>query len=60
MKQENLSEEEKNEYSKKWEILILKNGLLRAEISGEIKTVDENYYDNLILNKVPVKSKTIA
>ena len=55
-----LSEEEKNIYSKKWELLVLKNGLLRAEVSGEIRTVDENYYDNLILNRVPVKRRLIA
>jgi hypothetical protein len=55
-----LNEQEKNEYSNKWETLTLENGLLRAEISGEIKTVDENYYDKLILKKVPIKSKTIV
>jgi len=55
-----LNEQEKNEYSNRWNLLTLKNGLLRAEISGEIKTVDENYYDNLILKKVPIKSKTIV
>lgn len=55
-----LNEQEKNEYSNKWKLLTLENGLLRTEISGEIKTVDENYYDNLILKKVPIKSKTIV
>ena len=55
-----LNEQEKNEHSNKWKLLSLENGLLRVEISGEIKTVDENYYDNLILKKVPIKSKTIV
>lgn len=55
-----LSDQEKNEYSRKWELLVLENGSLRAEVSGDIKTVNENYYDNLILKKVPIKSNSIA
>lgn len=55
-----LNEEEKNKYSEQWELLVLENGLLRAEVSGDIKTVTESYYDNLILKRVPIKNIRIA
>ena len=55
-----LSDQEKSEYSRKWELLILENGSLRTEVYGKIKTVNENYYDNLILKRVPIKNKCIA
>lgn len=55
-----LSEQEKIIYSNIWGLLVLENGPLRAEVSGAIKTVDENYYDNLILKRVTIKKDRIS
>lgn len=55
-----LNKQEKNKYSSKWKKLSLENGLLRANICGEIKTVNENYYDNLVLKNISMKNKMIV
>lgn len=52
--------QEKNEYSNKWKLLVSENGPLRGEVSGEIRTIDEDYYDNLVLERVPIKTHRIA
>ncbi|RXM71333.1 hypothetical protein DP143_11310 [Clostridium tetani] len=43
-----------------WNNLVSENGLLRAKISKEIKTVHESYYDDLILKIVPKESMKIV
>lgn len=55
-----LSKKEKYKYKNEWQALILENGLLRAKVSEELKTVNEDYYDELLLERVPNKSKRIA
>lgn len=50
-----LSEQEKMIYTKRWKELVSENGLLRAETSEGIQTVNEDYYDALILKKYSEK-----
>ncbi|MBU5484343.1 DUF1835 domain-containing protein [Clostridium sp. MSJ-11] len=51
-----LSEEKKFMYTKKWKELVSQNGLLRAEKYEGIETVEEDYYDDLILKRIPTKN----
>lgn len=48
----NLSQEYKKKCIKIWERLISENGLLRIKDHKRIKTVEENYYDKLILDRI--------
>jgi len=48
----NLSEKYKKKCTKIWKSLVLENGLLRIKKHKRIKTVEESYYDKLILNRV--------
>lgn len=51
--QETLSIHKKNEYSMLWQKLMEENGTLRIKLNNSIVTVDENTYDQLILNYIP-------
>jgi hypothetical protein len=55
-----LTSQDKIMYNNKWTKLVSDNGLLRTIITNDITTVNENYYDNLILNIVPKNNIRVA
>ena len=48
-----LSSIEKQYYSQKWQDLVLENAPLRAVINGKLTSVEESFYDFIIINNLP-------
>jgi hypothetical protein len=55
-----LTLQDKIMYNDKWSKLVSDNELLRTIITNDIVTVNENYYDNLILNIIPKNNIRVA